>query len=185
MESMPTTSWPGCRAFGPSRGSVPSMGTQLSPGAPPDPHVPEGWGGRWAGVQLGGTEMSLWDRARHVPAWCLIPAVCGSIGPHGAPSSPPPLPGWLQPFLGAGSSIPTAKTPCHPLCHASTACPGPAGRGTWAGGTPGGAGTPATVRHPDPLLFLLLTSGASGAVFAVRGPERTGRMGSSWRGELG
>lgn len=60
----------------------------------------------------------------------------------------------------------------------------PAG-GLGGEGAAGGTGDPAAVQPPDPLLSLLPASGAGGAVFTVRGPERTGRMGSSWRGERG
>lgn len=50
-------------------------------------------------------------------------------------------------------------------------------------GAAGSTRDPAGLQPPDPLLFFLPASGAGGAVFTVRRPQRTGRMGSGWRGE--
>lgn len=180
MESLPTTAECGAPAVAAS-----------PPWLCRDPAVPRGVpltrmsrGGfsgvlRHAWLQLGGTEIFLWDRVPYVPAKSLVPApaTLAASGPHWGLLSPPPSRGGRSPPWALGAVYLPPGSPAMPCATLAW--------GTWSGGAVGGTGTPAAVWHPDPLLFLLPASGAGRAVFVVRGPEWTGRMGSSWRGEPG
>lgn len=118
-----------------------------------------------------------------VPLVFLIPDSCSS-GSSRSPvagscprhtswrdRSPPGVPGAAHPPPGSPATLGATLAP--------PALALPAG-GLGGSGEHGG---PCCRSVPDPLLFLLPASGAGGAVFTVRGPQRTGRMGRGWRGE--
>lgn len=88
--------------------------------------------------------------------------------------NPPWVPGAAHPPPGSPATLSATLAP------PALALPA---RGPGGEGAAGSMGDPAAVQPPDPLLFLLPASGAGGALFTVKGLERTGRMGSGWRGE--
>lgn len=113
----------------------------------------------------------------------LIPVPLAAAGPQWRALVRTTLPGVTAAHRGCQEQR-TRRAPLPPSVPRWHHLPGPCRLGVLGGeGTAGSKGDPAAVQPPDPLLFLLPASGAGGAVFTVRGPERTGRMGSGWRGE--